>query len=620
MRRHLFLVVFLLTSSASGFMLPRTFLPMLPRTASTPVLTGGVPETMNSRTLSQEIKKHTIDHLLVSSDLTHIVSEDTNDHDVYVTEANPLITSKIIEQAFQNNVLVEVDSDPRAWLKTLGSVAQGLLYVPLVVIGYNLVVAFSKLSSRGPGPGRPGPDVSSTANLVAIEPVRLQDWAGSPEVLRECSEIVLYLKDRKRFAAMGAKIPRGILLEGPPGTGKTLLAKAIACEAKATFISLSGSEFVEMYVGLGASRVRDLFRDARRKKPTIIFIDEIDAVGRQRGTGINMGNDEREQTLNQLLAEMDGFKENDDIIVLAATNRRDVLDAALLRPGRFDRLVNVPLPDYPSRVKILEVHARSRRLNETEVSLERLAEQTAGYSGAELQNVLNEAALIAVRKNDTIISRDSVMAALEKLMVGIQKETDSRSLETKRLVAIHEAGHAVTALAFPDYFDFVKVTIQNTYSGAGGYTIFTDKPEMVENGLYTRDYLKKRLCVLLGGRAAESLFYGDDFVTVGAREDLRQVAVLSRRMITQYGMGENLENYCNPHDDDETPFIGKTLGSSHQVSDDLASKVDKEAHFLIKEAYHETRKLLKEKEAMMERMIAGLLEKKTLYREDCLQE
>lgn len=317
---------------------------------------------------------------------------------------------------------------------------------------------------------------------------------------------------------------------------------------------------------------------------------------------------------------MDGFKENDDIIVLAATNRRDVLDAALLRPGRFDRLVNVPLPDYPSRVKILEVHARSRRLNETEVSLERLAEQTAGYSGAELQNVLNEAALIAVRKNDTIISRDSVMAALEKLMVGIQKETDSRSLETKRLVAIHEAGHAVTALAFPDYFDFVKVTIQNTYSGAGGYTIFTDKPEMVENGLYTRDYLKKRLCVLLGGRAAESLFYGDDFVTVGAREDLRQVAVLSRRMITQYGMGENLENYCNPHDDDETPFIGKTLGSSHQVSDDLASKVDKEAHFLIKEAYHETRKLLKEKEAMMERMIAGLLEKKTLYREDCLQE
>lgn len=264
-------------------MLPRTFLPMLPRTASTPVLTGGVPETMNSRTLSQEIKKHTIDHLLVSSDLTHIVSEDTNDHDVYVTEANPLITSKIIEQAFQNNVLVEVDSDPRAWLKTLGSVAQGLLYVPLVVIGYNLVVAFSKLSSRGPGPGRPGPDVSSTANLVAIEPVRLQDWAGSPEVLRECSEIVLYLKDRKRFAAMGAKIPRGILLEGPPGTGKTLLAKAIACEAKATFISLSGSEFVEMYVGLGASRVRDLFRDARRKKPTIIFIDEIDAVGEAAG-------------------------------------------------------------------------------------------------------------------------------------------------------------------------------------------------------------------------------------------------------------------------------------------------------------------------------------------------
>lgn len=585
---------------------------------------------MDTRTLSREIKKHSIDHLLISSDLTKIISESEKTQEVHVTDSSPVITSKIIDLSFENNVLVEVEADPQKWLKTASSVLQGFLYIPLALVAYSFVTAFSKLASRGsrPGagqgmPGMPGmPSMPfappESPEIVAIAPVRLEDWAGSPEVLRECSEIVLYLRDKKRFAAMGAKVPRGILLEGPPGTGKTLLAKAIACEAKAHFISLSGSEFVEMYVGLGAARVRDLFRDARRKKPTIIFIDEIDAVGRQRGTGINMGNDEREQTLNQLLAEMDGFKENDDIIVMAATNRRDVLDAALLRPGRFDRVVNVPLPDYPSRVKILEVHARSKRLNETEVSLERIAEQTGGYSGAELQNVLNEAALIAVRKNDTVISRNSVMEALEKLMVGIQKETDGRSYETRRLVAIHEAGHAVMALTFPDYFNFVKVTIQNTYSGAGGYTIFTDKPEMAENGLYTRDYLKTRLRVLLGGRAAESLFYGDDFVTVGAREDLRQVAVLSRRMITQYGMGEQLENYCQPHDNDETPFMGRTLGSPNQISEDLASTVDKEARFLIKEAYHETRKVLKEKEALMQSMIAGLLEKTTLYPEDIL--
>ena len=635
-------------SSAFSPLSPRSLLPTLPSTSITTTVVSESQqqkpppeEIIDSRTLSHEILQHRIDHILVSSDLTKIISE-TVAEDVRITDASPFITSKIMDQAFQNNVLVEVGADPKAWMAVAGSVLQGFLYLPLLYFGYNVFVGFSRIASRGAGmfqrpgsgtgngmsgmPGMPGmpsnPFGSSSEedNDIVIEPVRLEDWAGSPEVLRECSEIVSYLKDRRRFLQMGAKIPKGILLDGPPGTGKTLLAKAIATEANATFISMSGSEFVEMFVGLGAARVRELFKDARKQKPSILFIDEIDAVGRQRGTGINMGNDEREQTLNQLLAEMDGFRENDDIIVLAATNRRDVLDAALLRPGRFDRLVNVPLPDYDSRVKILEVHARRKNLNRTEINLQKIGQQTGGYSGAGLQNLLNEAALLAVRKNETMISKASVNEALEKLMVGIQKEVDTRSVETKRLVAIHEAGHAVIALLFPEYFNFVKVTIQNTYSGAGGYTIFTDKTETVENGLYSKDYLKKRLRVLLGGRAAESLFYGDDFVTVGAREDLRQAALLSRNMITQYGMGEHLENYCNPYDNNDTPFMGRMLGSSpHHVSEDLAASVDKESRLLIKEAYQETRKLLKEKEGLMNTIISGLMEKKTLYPEDIVK-
>lgn len=622
------LATFVLLACAHSFVIPPSSrvsrLPQLRAATSMPP-----PEIMDSRTLSREIQKHTIDHLMISSDLTKIISvEKDNDENVHVTDSHPLITSKIMEEAFANHVLVDVDSDPQAVWKTVGTVLQSLLFLPFAYLGYNILTAAFRLSRGGggfttprPGGGGGGGMMPSFGNnepeVITIEPVRLEDWAGSPEVLRECTEIVSFLRDRRRFQNMGAKIPKGILLEGPPGTGKTLLAKAIASEAKANFISMSGSEFVEMFVGIGAARVRQLFKDARKNKPTIIFIDEIDAVGRQRGAGINMGNDEREQTLNQLLAEMDGFRENDELIVMAATNRRDVLDAALLRPGRFDRLVNVPLPDYLSRIKILEVHARTKNLNRTEVSLETLAEQTAGYSGAQLQNVLNEAALLAVRRNETIISRNSVMMALEKLMVGIQKEVDGRSYETKRIVAIHEAGHAVMALLFSEYFQFVKVTIQNTYSGAGGYTIFTDKPEMVENGLYTKDYLKKRLRVLLGGRAAESLFYGDEYVTVGAREDLRQAAVLARKMINQYGMGEQLENYCNPHDNGDNPFMGRTMGSSHTISDELAATVDKEAQFLVKEAYQDTRRILKASQGKMQVLIDGLLVKNTLYPEDC---
>lgn len=587
------------------------------------------PPTVNSRILVQEIKQHQLDRIIVSADLRQITSLLKNREETQVTPAHPLITSKILEQAFENNVLVEFQPDPLFMFHTLNSVLQPLLLVPLFYAGYVVLTAVSKLASRGMTMQRHGHTNSSSTLLsslpfsgmrepeaIEIQSVRLEDWAGSPEVKRECSEIVSYLRDRQRYLGMGAKIPKGVLLDGPPGTGKTLLAKAIACESQANFISISGSEFVEMYVGLGAARVRELFRDARKSKPTIVFIDEIDAVGRQRGTGINMGNDEREQTLNQLLAEMDGFKDNDEIIVLAATNRRDVLDAALLRPGRFDRLVTVPLPDYPSRLQILELYAMYKNLDRQQVNLKTLAQQTTGYSGAALENLLNEAALIAVRRNETIISKQSVNQALERQWVGILKEHDTRSIDTKRRIAIHESGHAVMAFLYGEHFDFIKVTIQNTYNGAGGYTIFNDKTEVSENGLYTKDYLKKRLQVLLGGRAAESLVYGEDFVTVGAQEDLRQAALLSRSMITKYGMGTQLENYCNPYENEDTPFIGRTLGAGHTVSEDLSALVDKEAQHLIREAYQQTRKVLLEYEGSMKCITDDLMEKNTLYEDD----
>ena len=614
MRCCCFLVLFVVQGVMSFVVPPRSRMVMLD--------TGGAPVVVSSRALVESIRNHKTDRLVFSSDLHHILSVDKETGLETITETHPLVASKVLEDAFQNNVLVDVDSEDGR-LKTVGTVLQALFYVPFIYIGFNILGGILRGGIGGglPRPGGGGPGGSPFSILekpeeLSIPAVSLEEWAGSPEVKRECAEIVSFLENRSRYEAIGAKVPKGVLLEGPPGTGKTLLAKAIASEANANFISISGSEFVELYVGLGAARVRQMFKDARKRKPCILFIDEIDAVGRQRGAGINMGNDEREQTLNQLLSEMDGFKENEDIIVIAATNRRDVLDAALLRPGRFDRIVAVPLPDFSSRVKVLETHARSKKLGP--VSLELIAEQTAGFSGADLQNLLNEAALLSVRNNLTEISRDTIMQALEKTMVGVKKETDTRSLDTKQRVAIHEAGHAVIALLFPEYFNFVKVTIQNTYSGAGGYTIFTDNHEIAENGLYTKDYLKKRLRVLLGGRAAESLLYGDDFVSVGAMEDLRQAALLSRRMINQFGMGEQLENYCNPYDNGDNPFVGRMVGTGNQVSEDLAASIDKEALFLVKDAYQETRKLLKEKESLMTLITEGLIKKNTLYPEDII--
>jgi len=430
-------------------------------------------------------------------------------------------------------------------------------------------------------------------NDLFVKPnVSLASWAGSPEVIEECKEVISYIEKKELYKEIGADMPKGILLEGPPGTGKTLLAKAIATETNSTFISISGSEFVELFVGMGASRVRDLFDNARKNRPCIIFIDEIDAVGRQRGAGINMANDEREQTLNQLLYEMDGFNNNDDIVVMAATNRRDVLDQALLRPGRFDRIIRVPLPDKFSREKILEIYVKNKKTDK-EFDIKAIAELADGFSGAELKNLINEAAILSARNNHTIIQEKYVFESFEKLIVGlIRKNADVDQL-TKERVAIHESGHALLSIIFKKYFDFQKASIQPTYNGAGGYTIFGEKREIKEGGLYTKDVLRKRLIVTLGGKAAESIFYGDDFVSVGANEDLRQANGLARRMIGNFGMGEELEVFFNDNIGDETnPFLGRSLGMGDKYSQNTKYTMDKESLDLVNNAYRDAKHIL----------------------------
>jgi cell division protease FtsH len=424
--------------------------------------------------------------------------------------------------------------------------------------------------------------------------ISLSSFAGSPEIFEECTEVVTYLKNSTTYKMAGAEIPKGILLEGPPGTGKTLLAKAIASEAGANFISITASEFVEVFVGVGASKIRNLFENARKNKPCIIFIDEIDAVGRQRGAGINMANDEREQTLNQLLAEMDGFGDNEGILVIAATNRKDVLDSALLRPGRFDRLITVPLPDRDSRKKILKVHSKNKIFSEN-VNLELVAELTTGFSGAQLKNLMNEAAIYAARKGNTVIDETNIMNALDKLIIGLIKNNDTRDDVAKRRVAIHEVGHAFLAYTFHDYFDLKKVSIESTYNGAGGYTVFNEYQNITDSGLYTKDLLYKRLVITMGGKAAERIFYGEEYVSLGANQDLKQANSLARRMIGNFGMGTRLETFYNENiDNDANPFLGRSFGSSEKYSENTKELFDKEALLLIDAAYMEAKQILQQ--------------------------
>ena len=412
---------------------------------------------------------------------------------------------------------------------------------------------------------------------------------------------------------MGAKIPKGVLLVGPPGTGKTLLAKAVAGEAGVPFFSISGSEFVEMFVGVGASRVRDLFEQAKKNAPCIVFIDEIDAVGRQRGAGMGGGNDEREQTLNQLLTEMDGFEGNSGIIIVAATNRPDVLDSALMRPGRFDRQVTVDRPDYAGRLQILNVHAKDKTLSK-DVDLDKVARRTPGFTGADLANLLNEAAILAARKDLDIVSNDEVGDAIERVMAGPEKKDRVISDKNKELVAYHEAGHALVGALMPDYDPVAKVSIIPR-GQAGGLTFFTPSEERMESGLYSRSYLQNQMAVALGGRVAEEIVYGEEEVTTGASNDLQQVANVARQMITKFGMSDKIGPVALGQSQGGM-FLGRDMSSTRDFSEDTAATIDVEVSELVDVAYKRATKVLTDNRTVLDEMAQMLIERETIDTED----
>ncbi len=433
--------------------------------------------------------------------------------------------------------------------------------------------------------------------------------AGLKEEKEELEEIVDFLKEPGKYTGVGARIPKGVLLEGPPGTGKTLLAKAVAGEAGVPFFSISGSDFVEMFVGVGASRVRDLFEEAKHNAPCIVFIDEIDAVARRRGTGMGGGHDEREQTLNQLLVEMDGFGVNEGIIVMAATNRVDILDPAILRPGRFDRKVAVGTPDVGGREEILKVHAKNKPLGD-DVNLQQLAQTTAGFTGADLENLLNEAAIIAAKENRSFIAQKDIKRAFIKVGIGAEKKSRIISDKEKKITAYHEAGHAILFHVLPDVGPVYTVSIIPTGVGAAGYTMpLPEKDEMFA----TKSRMLQDIMVSLGGRIAEEIIFGD--ITTGASSDIKKATKTARRMVTRYGMSDHIGVICYDDDDDEV-FIGKDLAHAKAHSEEISGEIDKEVKSIIDDCYTKAKDIILQHEDVLHSCAQLLLEKEKITREE----
>ena len=559
----------------------------------------GGPENIPYSSFQQKWKSGDIQSITVKEDKM-LIQGKTNENKVFITYAPSDVIVSLMAENSRDDVRIEFEapSNSSAWLSIIPTI---------ILVIMILVFLFVMTQQTQGGSGRGVMNFGKSRAKIATpdsKKVTFNDVAGADEEKAELEEIVDFLKLPARYIEMGARIPKGVLLVGPPGTGKTLLAKAIAGEAGVPFFSISGSDFVEMFVGVGASRVRDLFQEAKKNAPCIVFIDEIDAVGRQRGAGLGGGHDEREQTLNQLLVEMDGFGVNEGIIMIAATNRPDILDPALLRPGRFDRQIVVAAPDVKGREEILKVHTRKKPLD-TDVDLKVLAKRTPGFSGADLENLTNEAALLAVRRSKKTITMPEMEEAITRVIAGPEKKSRVISEHDRRLTAYHEAGHAVVMKLLPNADPVHEISIIPR-GRAGGYTMHLPN----EDRAYTsKSKLKDEMVGLLGGRVAEQLVIGD--ISTGAKNDIDRASAIARSMVMEYGMSEKIGTISYGSDQNEV-FLGRDLGRGRNFSEELGSEIDREVKNLIDEAYTNAEKLLKENIDKLHAVSKALLEKEKL--------
>ena len=521
---------------------------------------------------------------------------------LYVSDVNN-IEKTMTKAGYTDYTVADVPAE--SWIMTL---------LPYLLVFGAMFILFAVMNNNAAAQGGGGKMMNfgkNRAKLTTQEEnhIKFSDVAGLKEEKEEIAEIVDFLRDPGKYTRLGARIPKGVLLVGPPGTGKTLLAKAVAGEAGVPFFTISGSDFVEMFVGVGASRVRDLFEDAKKNAPCIVFIDEIDAVARRRGTGMGGGHDEREQTLNQMLVEMDGFGVNQGIIVMAATNRVDILDPAIMRPGRFDRKIVVGRPDVAGREEILQVHAKNKPLGD-DVDLKQIAQTTAGFTGADLENLLNEAAILAAKESRAYIQQADIQKAFIKVGIGAEKHSRVISEKEKKITAYHESGHALLFHLLPDVGPVHTVSIIPTGAGAAGYTMpLPEKDEMFNS----RGRMLQEIVVDLGGRVAEELVFDD--ITTGASQDIKQATKMARDMVTRYGMSENIGLICYKDDDDEV-FIGRDLAHAHSYSEGIASAIDVEVKRIIDESYEKAKTIIAEHRDVLDRCAALLLEKEKITREE----